>query len=301
LVLCPSCMTDVPLHNFCDACGAPLPQSQFSGAAAATYFRGRFKDPPALCCESIGGKFETTYWLMNDNALAVIALDKLGEASLRDQIRHTLDRFTVFGHDAFRNNGWTDPFIHEHVLYLDPLKTAGCYRWDESAKTFGTRLDCNAGMIGIMQEEWDGSTYGDEEYYPNLAASKALSWHKQYQNSGKTSDRWIRDFFITRMNLMWDPENLGFGKPDLNRCMTTYYLAAYLLVGEKCGWPEPFDPALHVRVFGLLNSLQLDNGGFATWYKVESGEIVDRNSGGNVETTSLAVYANLEAQQYFHF
>lgn len=138
MVICPSCKTDVPLHNFCDTCGVSLPQSQFDIAAAASYLRGRFKDPPGLCCESIGGGFETTYWLMNDNTLAVIALDKLNEVSLRDRIKQTLDQFTVFEHDAFRNNGWTDPFIHENVLYLDPLKTAGCYRWDKSARAFGT-------------------------------------------------------------------------------------------------------------------------------------------------------------------
>jgi hypothetical protein len=238
---------------------------------------------------------------MDDNALAVVALDKLNETSLRDQIKQKLAQFTVFGHDAFRNNGWTDPFLHEDLFYLDPLKTAGCYRWDDSTKTFGARLKCQGGMTGIMQEEWDGSTYGDEEYYPNIAASKALSWHKQYQNSGKISDRWVRDFFITRMNLMWNPDDLGFGTPDQNGHMTTYYLAAYLLVGEKSGWPKPFDPNIHTTALAQLNSLQLENGGFATWYKIENGDIVDKDLGGNVETTSLAVYVNVEPQQYFHF
>jgi hypothetical protein len=108
-------------------------------------------------------------------------------------------------------------------------------------------------------------------------------------------------FELSYTTMNWSPDNLGFGKPDQDGFMTTYYLAAYLLVGGKCGWPRPFDEDLHTIVFGLLNSLQLDNGGFATWYRVENGEVVDKDSGGNVETTSLAVYANLEPQQYFHF
>jgi hypothetical protein len=84
----------------------------FSARKAADYLRGRFKDSQGLCCESIDGeddKFEKTFWLMNDNALAIVALDRLNETPLRDKIKAKLQTFRVFGHDAFRNRGWVDP------------------------------------------------------------------------------------------------------------------------------------------------------------------------------------------------
>jgi hypothetical protein len=157
-------------------------------------------------------------------------------------------------------------------------------------------------MRGILQEEWNGSMYGDEENYFNLSASKALSWHKQFQQSNLISDRWVRDYFITRMELMWNSTNLGFGAPDQAGRMTTYYLAAYLLAGWKTGWPTPFDPNRRVVVTNTLNSLQQSsNGGFGTWYIVRNGAVVAVEANGNMETTSLAVCANIRPQDYFAF
>jgi len=238
---------------------------------------------------------------MNDNTLAVVALDRLHETALREKIRAKPGTFTVFGHDAFRNHGWVDPFIHRDIYYLEPLKTQGCYRYDDSTKTFGPRLECEGGMTGIIHEEWDGSTYGDEKNYLDLSASKALSWHKQYEKTRSTTDKRMRDSFITFIEPMWKPTNLGFGKPDKDGKMTTYYLAAYLLVGEKSGWPKPFDSDRRKVVRTMLNSLQLGNGGFATWYKVQNGKVVAKDQGGNTETTSLAVYANIQPQEYCDF
>jgi len=238
---------------------------------------------------------------MNDNALAIVALDRLNETSLRDKIRAKLQTFKVFGHDAFRNLGWVDPIIHQDVSYLDPLKTARCYRWDDSTKTFGQPLKCEPGMIGVMQEEWDGSVYRDEERYFDLAASKALSWDKQYVTTRGASDRQKRDFFITRMENLWDSANLGFRKPDQNENWTTYYLATYLLVGEKTGWPEPFDPERRTTVKAVLNSLQQGHGGFSTWYRAQDGKVVNMKQDGNIETTSLAVYANIRPKEYTAF
>jgi len=275
----------------------------FKEGKAADYFRGRFKDAPGLCCESVGGKFEEAFWLMNDNALAIVALDRLNEPSLRDKIKAKLQTFKVFGHDAFRNRGWVDPFIHQDVIYLGHLKKAGCYRWDDSTKTFGQRLECEAGMIGIMQEEWDGSEYrdDDEKRYFNLAASKALSCERQYVKTRRASDKKKLDLFITRMENLWNSANLGFGEPDRNGNMTAYYLAAYLLVGEKTGWPNPFDTERSKTVKAVLNSLQQDHGGFATWYKAQDGKVVSMELNGNVETTSLAVYANVRPKEYTAF
>jgi len=103
----------------------------FDERKAANYLRGRFKDPPGLCCESVDDeddKFEKTFWLMNDNASAIVALDSLNEPSLRNKIKAKLQTFTVscieaFGHDAFRNRGWVDPFIHQDVFDLRRLKS----------------------------------------------------------------------------------------------------------------------------------------------------------------------------------
>jgi len=281
----------------------------FDSRKAADYIRGRFKDAFGLCCESIYGDndmFEKTFWLMNDNVSAIVALDRLNEPSLRDKIKGKLQTFTTscietFGHDAFRNRGWVDPFIHQDVFDLRRLRTPWCYCWDDLTKKFGPPLFCREGMIGVMQEEWNGSEYEDEERYPNLAASKALSWHKQYVKTQSASDRQNRDFFITRMENLWNPANLGFGVLDRERRMDTYYLAAYLLVGEKTGWPEPFDPGRRTTVKKLLNSLQLAHGGFAAKYIVQDGEVVWREWNGNVETTSLAVYANILPKDYTAF
>jgi len=158
-------------------------------------------------------------------------------------------------------------------------------------------------MGGIVQEEWDGSEYrdNDEERYFNLAASKALSWDKQYIKTQRIKDREKRNLFITRMENLWNSANLGFGKPDQNGNMQTYYLAAYLLVGEKTGWPKPFDSERRKTVKAVHDSLQHGHGGFATWYKVQNGEVVDMEPNGNVETTSLAVYANVRLQEYTAF
>lgn len=276
---------------------------------AAKYLRERFKDPPGLCCESVDGendKFERTFWLMNDNPLAIVALDRLNESSLRDKIKTTLETFNsenlrAFGHDAFRNLGWVDPFIHQDVFYPGPLKTARCYQWNDSTKTFSQLLKCEPGMIGIIQEEWDRSEYQDEERYFDLAASKALSWDKQYVKTGRVSDRQRRDFFITQMENLWNSANLGFRRPDQNGNWTTYYLAAYLLVGEKTGWPKPFDSERRTTVRAVLNSLQQGHGGFSTGYKVQNGEVVWMEPNGNVETTSLAVYANVRPKEYTAF
>jgi hypothetical protein len=268
---------------------------------AADYFQKLFKEQTGLCCESVDGeddKFEKTFWLMNDNALAIVALDRLDEPFLRNKIKAKLQTFKVSGHDAFRNLGWVDPFMHQDVFYLHPLRTAGCYRWDDSTKTFGQRLKCRAGMIGIMQEEWDGSVYRDEERYFDLAASKALSWDKQYARTRRASDRQKRSFFIARMENLWSSANLGFRKPDQNGNWTTYYLAAYLLVGEKTGWPEPFDLEKRTTVKALLNSLQQGHGGFSTWYRAQDGKVVNVEQNGNIETTSLAVYANVRPEEY---
>ena len=153
-----------------------------------------------------------------------------------------------------------------------------------------------------MYEEHNGSAFGDEESYFGLSASKALSWHKQFQQSGKISDRWIRDSFITRMELLWNSSNIGFGLPDANGKMTSYYLAAYLLAGEKTGWPKPFDSNRRTLVKDTLNFLQRsENGGFATWYIVQNGKIVEVVPNGNIETTSLAVCVNIKPQDYSAF
>ena len=277
---------------------------------AADYLRDRFNESIGLCCESIDGesdKFEKTFWLMNDNTLAIVALDRLNETSLRDKIKAKLQTFKVFGHDAFRNLGWVDPFVHRDVSYPDPLRPARSYRWDDSTKSFGTPLERPVegmgGMGGIVPEEWDGSPpYNDEDQYPDLSASKALSWDKQYVKTRRASDRQKRDSFITRMENLWNSANLGFRKPGQNgNIMETYYLAAYLLVGEKTGWPEPFDVERSKTVKGLLNSLQQGHGGFATKYKVQDGKVVWMEPNGNVETTSLAVYANVRPKDYTAF
>lgn len=275
----------------------------FDPVGAASYLEGWFKDPPGLCCESIGlrngADFEHTYWLMNDNALAVVALDRLGKTALRDKIKAKLAQFQPLGHDCFRNLGWVDPFLHQKLMHLEPVKTQNCYLWNEVTEKFEPGVPCDPGVGGIVHEEHNGDQYGDEEYYFDLSASKALSWHKQFQTSGKISDRWVRDFFITRMEQMWDPSNLGFVGRGFNGRMTTYYLAAYILVGEKTGWPNPFYTNRRNIVLNTFNSLQLPNGGFGTSYTTKNGKLANIEAYGNVETTSLAICANIRPQDYY--
>lgn len=160
----------------------------FDPKKAGDYLRARFQDPPGLCCESIGkttdADFEGTFWLMNDNSLAVLALDRLGDSALRDKIKSRLESFRIFGHEAFRNRGWVDPLIHQEVYYLEPLKTAGCYRYDESSKSFGPRLKCDAGMGGVIQEEWDGLPYEDEDRYFSISPPQ-----RRYHGTSNTTER----------------------------------------------------------------------------------------------------------------
>lgn len=271
---------------------------------AAGYARGRFNEKSQLCCESIRGEYARTFWLMNDNALAVVLFDRLGKTALRDKVMGKLRVYSeltmsTFHHDAFRNQGWVDPFIHRDICYLEPLRTPRCYRY--SSNKFDGPLVCQGGMGGIVHEEWDGSVYQDEETYPDLSASKALSWHKQYEKTGNAEDREKRDFFVRSLESLWDSANLGFRRPKQKEEMTTYYLAAYLLVGEKTGWPVPFDENRRVVARNMLNSLQLRSGGFATWYVVKNGKVVGKDYGGNTETTSLAVYSGIRPQEYCDF
>lgn len=65
------------------------------------------------------------------------------------------------------------------------------------------------------------------------------------------------------------------GRPYQNGRMRTYYLAAYLIVGEKTGWPKPFDMERSKTIKGVLNSLQLTHGGFATAYRIEDGKVLN--------------------------
>ena len=277
---------------------------QFDGGKAAGYARSRFNEKSQLCCESIRGEYAKTFWLMNDNGLAVVLFDRLGEIALRDKIigrLRALSELTVktFGHEAFRNQGWVDPFIHRGIYYLEPLRRPQCYRCSNGK--FDGPFECQGGMEGTVHEEWNGSPYWDEEAYPNLSASKALSWHKQYKKTGNTKDREKRDFFVRSLESLWDAANLGFRRPKQKDEMTTYYLAAYLLVGEKTGWPAPFDANRRALVRNMLDSLQLQSGGYATWYVVKNGKVVAHDYGGNTETTSLAVYSSIRPQEYCDF
>jgi hypothetical protein len=276
----------------------------FIASAAAQYLRDRFVDPPGLCFEKFGGAFQSTFWLMNDNALAVVAFDRLNDTSLQDKIKAKLKMFTINGHPVLRNQGWVDPFIHQGASYLLSLRKARCYRWNDSTKLFDPLPECKGGIGGIVQEEWDGGMWPatDEKRYPNLAASKALSWHKEYVRTQKAQDKETRDSFIQAMENLWDPTSLGFVEPGQNgNVMETYYLAAYLLVGEKTDWPKPFLTERGKTVKDVLNSLQLSNGGFATKYRIQNGNILNMDWEGNIETTSLGVYANIQPEIYTAF
>jgi len=48
-----------------------------------------------------------------------------------------------------------------------------------------------------------------------------------------------------------------------------------LIVGEKTGWPKPFDMERSKTIKGVLNSLQLTHGGFATAYRIEDGKVLN--------------------------
>lgn len=272
-------------------------QVTFNSNKALSYLRSQFDEAMQLCFESpLSQSYRGTFWTMNDNALAVQALLRLGDKATADTIAQKLDTITLpFAHNAFSNNGWADTFIHKDTITPSPFHGTRCYRILDS-KLVGP-YPCDGGGGGLWHEEANGGEMLDEEDYFLLGASKALNYHKKQDFAN-------RDRLIRHIENFWDDiGNRGFrDKVDSSEAelKNTMKLAAYLLLSEKCGRPNVFSSTIVKGTKELMNSLQLRNGGFATQYFASKGQILWQRTDtfGNTETASLCMMANINPADY---
>jgi hypothetical protein len=268
------------------AAGTPVADDRWARARA--YLDGRYDATLGLLREAVGGDFERTFWTVNDGPVAARAYRRLGDDARARAIGDRLQAMRVLGHDAYKNLGWIDPFIHAPDRML-VARSVNCYCVDPATgRVAAGPFQCAAGQPQcrdrFSHEEANGGPVASGNHV-NLAASVALSRHKA--GDGAARDRWIRT-----VESHWDEQHGGFfGGREREAIRPAYYLAVYLLLGHKTGWRGPFVKGRREQVERMLLSMQNPDGGWPTWYETRNGAVSRTNGHANVETTSLVVYA----------
>ena len=249
----------------------------YDQARALAYLQAQYNSGFQLCREA--PIFPDTYWTCNDNALAVRAFDRLGDFEKRDAICRKLQSVRLFGHDAFKNNGWVDPFVHKPDLLPTLVRGAQCYQ-----APYTQPKTCVAGSLGVWHEEANDGGMMDELEYFTLACARALSYHKQRRLYSRVG-------VVRLIQGMWD--GTGFTGKGFDRLhYQTMNLSLFLLLGAKCGWPTEFTLRNTVEV--RLADKQLPSGGTCTWYTTGT----ERDTEGNTENTALHAYAMVRPVDY---
>jgi hypothetical protein len=263
----------------------PLPNRDAALREAAAFLRQQYLPTVRLLREAPKAA-PNRYWLLNDNALAALALDALGEGALAYDLQKTLQTYGVVDADGVPS---ASPLAVLWGKTVDwPPHTIGVRRFsvtppiDVPLESLCWGPACG---VDVVAEHWDGDgTFADWAEYTNLAAIGALNeW-----NAGR-HDEARRIFADLRGKL----DGTGFQdkvySANAGREYETFKLALALYVGLKLGaldgsHAEALARALIAKRHAADGTEQA--GGFHTHYVATElrGDV-------NTETTALAILA----------
>jgi hypothetical protein len=268
----------------------PFARTPLSGRDSAlrdapSFFRRQY-DPSVSLLREAPLAAPNRYWLLNDNAVATLALDALNEGVLAGQLRATLWSKGMLAADGSPIGsplavlwGKTVEWPPKSFVYTR-VSGAPLGAVDPGSLCYGSSC-----AFEVVYEHWDGGgTFADWAEYANLAAIGALNeW-----NAGRPDE--ARRIFA---DLMRTFDGTGF--PDKGYLASpqheyeTFKLALALDVGLKIGGLDgPTARSLADALLAKQHAADGTNqaGGFHTHYTATElrGDV-------NTETTSLAILA----------
>jgi hypothetical protein len=194
-----------------------------------------------------------TYWLTNDNALAVYTFAQLGQSEMSTAIQQSIMQY---GSDT---NGLIEVGWGQAVAFPPHVATQVLVQ--------------TVGAENICQELHDrGEIFNDWARYADLGFYGALNNFNQGNLAGALS------VYATTL-VMYD--GTGFQDASFSGVYATYKLALALYAESILQASNPF----HEHMLSTLLSMQDDNGGFRTDYNALYVPA------GNTETSALALLA----------
>ena len=207
-----------------------------------------------------------TIYVANDNLLASRALMSIGSPLGREILRNL---------DANYSSGWNgkvDPLLGKPIdgLYCTETKNLGRTYSKKFNATFWVRYEIS--NTSCLMDDW--KSYADFLVY--MALNDLLRGNK----SGALG-------LYSRLLAMWDGR--GFRDRAFEGVYQTYKCALFIYLHRALDKPGE-GRKVYSSCFGIISSLQAENGGIITGYRVENGEIVPIGD-TNTETTSIVVLA----------